>query len=477
MISKDAIKKIKKAYIDLSTNKRINFIGLSILQFNTLITDISGPVIGLAFVKDPSNHTSTGNIYINRKFLEREDFNYANVVHVCLHECLHILYRHVYRTKLEHDDLYRIACEHVIERDLMETSREFSSGKNIIQPYGGKFQYIERLHKELPLCSSDEARRWLESEIKKNNISYTKTPITLESDESDSDSGKSQGDPGKGQVIGESVTIKDEITGEIIQQKHTIDANKLTPDQLNELANQMKTTANQIIKKAGVESGHLREVVEQLLETKLPWDLILEKCIAKNTKYIPSRRTWTNPNKLLLPACGFMPGIKVSPEDGYGDCLIMIDTSGSISERQLKKFNFVIQRCIKYWSSVYVIQHDYDPQMLDDNTYYKIFTKENISEFENFISKEGYRGRGGTSHKSTFEMIEEDFWKNHDRRAKLSIVLSLTDYYSDLSRDFYELIWPTKFPLVFIITEDGFMPSSEEYDKNITFIKMENDDN
>lgn len=476
MISKEAVKKIKKAYIDLSTNKRINFIGLSILQFNTMITELDGYCIGLAFVKDPNNHTSTGNIYINRTYLEKEDFTSANVVHVCLHECLHILYKHVYRNKLAHDDLYRIACEHVIERDLMEIAREFTSGKTIIKPYGDKYQYISRLHEELPNCSSDEARKWLDKEIKSGRISYSKTPITINSSQADSDSGQDQGDPGKDQVIGESITITDKKTKEVIHQQHTIDANKLTPDQLADLANQMKSTANQM-KQAGFESGKLKQIIDELLETKLPWDLLLEKCIAKNTKYIPSRRTWAMPNKLLLPSCGFMPGVKVSPEDGFGDCLILIDTSGSISDTHLKKFNFVIQNCIKYWSTVYVIQHDYDPQKLDDNTYYKVFTKENISEFANFVSNEGYRGRGGTSHKSTFEMIEEDFWKNHDRRNKLSIVLSLTDYYSDLDRDFYELIWPTKFPLVFIITDDGIIPSdANNYDKNITFIRMDSDD-
>lgn len=473
-INKEIIKKIKKAYIYLSTHKSINFIGLSILQFNTLITELNNDgCIGLAFVNDPDNEISTGNIYINKKYIEKENFEYANLIHVCLHECLHILYRHVYRPKLLNDELFRIACEHVIERDLMEISNESPVTSHLIRPYDNKFQYITRLHKELPLCSSSEAREWLKKEIENGNISYSKTPISISSDESLTDNGK-EVQSEKNKIIGESVLIEDKINGEILHHVNNIDVNKLTPDQLSDLAGKIKNISNQISSSIGNESNKLKQIVDKLLEVKLPWDVLLEKSIAKHTVYIPSRRTWVTPNKLYTPY-GLIPGFKQSPEDGYGDCLLMIDTSGSISENNLKTFNFVINKCMKYWSNIYVIQHDYEPQKLKDNSYYKIFNKENISEFNNFINKEGYSGRGGTSHESTFKMIEKDFYHNYKRKNKLSIVLSLTDYYSDLSPIFYNLEWPKKFPLVFIITQEGSMPpKSEIYAKNITFIKMEN---
>lgn len=200
------------------------------------------------------------------------------------------------------------------------------------------------------------------------------------------------------------------------------------------------------MKKKGSISGKMSEYLTKLLEVKIPWTELVEKAIKTNTILEPNNRSWKQLNKFYSPIGITLPGYAMEESnEGIGTLIISVDTSGSISKTILKKFSYVIEQSMKYFKSIKVLVHDVSIHQEKD------FEKDTINQFYDFIKNEGYKGRGGTSHKYVFDKIE-DLW--NDDPDDLSMYMSLTDMYSDVENIYtqYSFI-KNNLPTVFLIID------------------------
>lgn len=85
-------------------------------------------------------------------------------------------------------------------------------------------------------------------------------------------------------------------------------------------------------KTAGKIPGDMERFVGKLNEPKIDWVTALKRFIEN---IIPSDYQWTPPNKRYVSQDLYFPGIK---KENVGEIVVVIDTSGSITERQLVQF-------------------------------------------------------------------------------------------------------------------------------------------
>jgi uncharacterized protein with von Willebrand factor type A (vWA) domain len=225
----------------------------------------------------------------------------------------------------------------------------------------------------------------------------------------------------------------------------------------------------------GYGSSDIYEVIDKILEVKIPWEELVELAIKSNVITKTDDRTWKQLNKYYINLSLTLPG-EYSYEakgDGIGTLIICVDTSGSISPDDLKKFAHIICKSFKYFENVIVITHDFEVKQK------KIFFDEN--EFLNYIMSIGFDGRGGTSHIDVFSTIDEliegnlDIEDHYISLDDISMVISLTDCYSDLEEIINDghgdIKWLDDIPLAIVISEDGTKCEFER--KDIKQIKIE----
>jgi len=181
----------------------------------------------------------------------------------------------------------------------------------------------------------------------------------------------------------------------------------------------------------GLNSGSFIEEILNLYKIRYEWNKILRDSILFSKTGQSNRKTWSEKNIFMRNFK--VPGKKYKREK-RDTLLIFIDTSGSISDEDLKTFCSVINDVRKYFDKIVLVQHDYnikDVQEFDCNR-----------KFETFK----IHGRGGTSHKECFEFIE----KNR-QKYNLSYIVFLTDFESDIE-SFYPTCEDMKYiPHIFIL--------------------------
>ena len=115
---------------------------------------------------------------------------------------------------------------------------------------------------------------------------------------------------------------------------------------------------------------------------------------------------------------------------------------------------------MKNFKKMVLITHDHDVHQT------KIFKKDNIQEFYQFAKTEGFEGRGGTSHGPVFDKIETEYWADNDERDNLSMVISLTDNFSDSHEIYMGYKWiKNEIPLMFVLTRHH-----QKYNYNLSSI-------
>jgi len=207
--------------------------------------------------------------------------------------------------------------------------------------------------------------------------------------------------------------------------------------ELSEKWRQAVWQAIQHCRQRGELPAGLLELIQETYKPKLNWRQLLqvfvEQSFAKIMDYSwipPSKKCyswWHGENGIILP------GIK---RESLGDIVVMIDTSGSISSRELRQF-FGELEAIRdsYPAVVHVIQHDAAVQKYDvydvDEELPRVFKA---------------KGRGGTNHKPAFEFIKE-------RNIRPVCIICLTDSYT---------VWPEERPpapvLVITTPDHGRLP-------------------
>lgn len=430
---------IRRAKLKLFTNN-LFFFGMMANKFAWDVEPLPEQIeVFVRFNLDDPSKLESGAIHVNETYLLKPDYTYNNLVFILCHELLHILNKHGIRKSDRDWDRWNIACDHVIEVFLKKMS-------DLIKPYNNQYNIIPELYNQKSDCTAEYAYDWIMNhpnsvkiqqtgemaiDVLDGNGNYMFTVITNLG--------------GVTSAMDTDENIKAALTDQIVAEARAIFEN---------------------IKSKGDSPGYLVTYLDKILKVEIPWETLVEKAIKTNVIMKPDERTWRCLNKYFVPHKINLPGYAyIEDNEGTGTLIICIDSSGSVSDKNLKKFSSVVENSMKYFKTIKLLVHD---TIIHQR---KEFTKDNIGEFYHFVSKIGYQGRGGTSHRDLFKEIQTEYWEKD--KDELSMVISLTDMASDIESCYKQQEWiKNNLPLVFIITKDGSILNLDNSFGSITQIKI-----
>lgn len=432
MMSKDLIKKAKIRFFRRDSG--LQFFGILSYKFIWSIEDL--PMIEeghIQFDVDNLTKTEDGRIHLNQNYLNEPDYTHHNLIFLICHELLHILKKHGIRKGNRDPLIYNFAADHVIDRELKELK---------LTPYKNKYNIIDELNKLYPKCNTEEAYEWIKK--KQDKFSFSSD----------------------GKVKDNQTGIEYQVNGIPGDPSKMSEKEKnLTIHQVNQMIAEARSI-QQVLEKKGSMPSNLKTYLKELLKVEIPWDKILEKAIKTNYIRRIKDRSWQKLNNYYIPHHLTMPSYSMEDDkENVGTLVIMIDSSGSISKRNLKQFAYIINKFLHYFNKVILLVHDTIIHQIE------VFTQDDLLRFQSFITDIGFHGRGGTSHTKVFKYIEKEIWNDREERDVLSMCMSLTDGYSDIEKQYTNYDWITNNTPLMFITPNKWDFNINGY-KNIQFIQI-----
>ena len=168
------------------------------------------------------------------------------------------------------------------------------------------------------------------------------------------------------------------------------DPNSPTPQQQQQEWKITLTGAAAVAKAQGKLPSGLDRMIQVILQPKLPWREILSRFITENAR---NDYSWTQPNKRYLYSGLYLPALNVPT---LGTIAVIIDTSGSISQKELDTFASELQSILSIYPGteikvIYVDTKVAHTEIMD------------IYDFQLHA-----RGGGGTDFRPGFEYIDQE---------------------------------------------------------------------
>ncbi|MCK4694951.1 MAG: hypothetical protein KAT74_04270, partial [Candidatus Cloacimonetes bacterium] len=183
-----------------------------------------------------------------------------------------------------------------------------------------------------------------------------------------------------------------------------------------------------VAKAQGKLPAGLERMIQEALQPKLPWREILARFITENAR---NDYTWKQPNKRYLYADMYLPSLNTPT---LGSIVIIVDTSGSISQKELDIFASELHSILSTYPGTEIKVIYVDAKVAGVGTL-------NIYDF-----KLQAKGGGGTDFKPGFEYIEKE-------GLMPACVIYFTDGYCDSFPD------SPDYPVLWILTgKAGFTP-------------------
>ncbi len=150
-------------------------------------------------------------------------------------------------------------------------------------------------------------------------------------------------------------------------------------------------TRSEMAGEAGTIPGEVLRLIDELLNPKLPWEVLLDNFL---TEKIKADYTWKKPNKRFMPDM-IMPSLF---SEGLGHLTIAIDTSGSLSKKALTKILSEI---------VYIHQTMKPKQLTIIDCDYVIHHTHKVTDVDVIMELE-FSGNGGTSFDPVFDQLKDN---------------------------------------------------------------------
>jgi len=310
---------IRKAKLKLFT-KELIFFGICSNKFTWEVEEFDPNIEGyVKFEEKNLSKLEFGAIFINKHFLSKPDYTYNNLIFVICHELLHILNKHGVRRGDRIWNVWNVACDHSIEVLLRKMYA-------IIRPYNNKYNIIEDLEYFKPNCSAEFAYDWILKNQSKIRIDPVQDMTIRVND-------------GSGQHLFNVSAIMGGISNK---------TSELDDHAKNVLVNQIVAESRAVfenIKSHGHLPSYLSTYLQNVLKVEIPWEVLVEKAIKTNITMKPDDRSWRNLNKFFIAHKLNLPGYSlIQEEEGTGTLIITVDSSGSISDKNLKQFSNIIEK-------------------------------------------------------------------------------------------------------------------------------------
>lgn len=354
--------------------------------------------------------------YYNEKFCEKLSF--GKFMFIILHEIAHIALMHPARLSSRDKDLWNIACDLYVNKLLAD---EFFTTS--LKPLNGNIEF--------PLES----------------LYFDKIDIERDAVDTIYDELKSQGDKnGYFDVTSDKKEFEFVITrcGEQykinINRQFSGDLIASGKSEMEDMADSRRVLTTAKVQaelgggRAGSEAGYLERICAKLLESKLDWRKLIRKYLIA---YQQGDLSYSKPDKRMYWQEAIYPGPVPSRAGKVKDVKICIDTSGSISDKDLQEFLGHIKKLVR--------QFKVEAELIYWDA--EVESAGNLTSI-NDIKRVAIKGGGGTDPSCVFKYFD-------DKRARPILTVMLTDGYI-MDSGLNEKGWPKKYKdTIWIISKDG----------------------
>jgi predicted metal-dependent peptidase len=317
----------------------------------------------------PTAATDGRNFYYNTEFIQK--LPPKQLEFLVGHEVLHAVYDHMGRRVDRKPKIFNIACDYAVNADLID------------QRVGDRITVVPMLF--------ETKYRGMSAEAIYDDLMQNVKEVTLDQladmllDEHLDGNGEGDGDndkDGKGRPKlseEEKAAIRDEIREAVLNAAQQAGAGNIP---------------------AGV-----KRMIKDLTEPVINWRELLQQQIESMIK---SDFTWMKPSRRGWHMDAVMPGMKPGEQI---DVCIAIDTSGSISERDIKDFMTEIKGIMEAYDEYKIHVWCFDTEVYNP----QIFTSDNLDD----IAAYEPQGGGGTDF-----MVNYEFMKEHNIEPKKFIMFT-----------------------------------------------------
>jgi len=391
-------------------NFEINIIGEEIFEGHDIPEEdlkvIKQPLTARTYILNKKPHIDIFEWFIKENTVEELEY-------VLLHEILHILDGDIHRLGEKNAIVFNLAGDHVINTTLNKAVHKREIPLSIPKSV---FAIKELEKKDL---TKEEVYAYLMNNSKEEQILFEGGGVTVLTVD----------------VNGRQINIATDIQYSEGEHKN----------EDREISETLKAEARavQTMNGKGDTSGSLYKLITKIIQIKIPWTDIVMNAIATKVVPSPDNRSWRSIYKKLYAHQIYLPGQDYETKPGF--LIILVDTSGSISDTDLRKFGGLIYQSASYFDLIRIIKHDV--RVHDD-------VSVKASEFATTDVMYKYKGRGGTSHKYAFDVVEKAY-QNSD---EISMVLALTDFDSDVEEIWKNYKWHKEIPIKFILNKIRNVP-------------------
>jgi predicted metal-dependent peptidase len=294
----------------------------------------------------PAMYTTGEKIGWNREFIDR--LTLEEVKGVLVHEAQHVLCLHPFREGTREHMVANMAMDYAINPLI---KRDFTLPKGCLDDYRFSNMEFEAIYKLLE--------------------------------------GKGEGD---GDKEGDGSGDGGWNVGEVREPKGK-DGSVLSPGEIKQLESETKVAIQQAYQQAksiGKLPGNIERYIKEILNPIVNWKEALHEFA---TTLARNDYTWTKPNRRFIHAGLYLPTLE-NPE--LGDLVIVIDTSGSISVRDLSEINAEVIEIARCFSVTITV----------------IYCDSEVNEVEVFQPGEEVvlkmKGGGGTNFNPAFARVEKE---------------------------------------------------------------------
>ena len=209
----------------------------------------------------------------------------------------------------------------------------------------------------------------------------------------------------------------------------------------------------QYCKQRGTQAGHMMGMLGELLEPKVDWKSILRNLIVTG---IGDETSWRKPKRSAICRGIYLP----TTYSEEVKAVVAIDTSGSISDKDLQTFVTEVANILSTYPKV-----DLDVLVCDCDLKAYQYSERDLDT----VKDVPLHGRGGTSHEPVVEWILKE-------RPDAKLLIAFTDGISDIQQTFPRL--PGSCRKVIALSERyrGIEQEMERYGETLIINKDDKDD-
>lgn len=327
----------------------------------------------------------------------------AELAGIIAHEVMHCALLHPYRRGHRDQKLWNQACDYAINSEVLGSGLKLPADVLIDPQFDGLS--AEVIYSKLKAAEQNQP----EPEGEENEEEKDQPADDADQEQDGPSTGEVEDAPadGNGEGDGEG---EGEGTGEASPEPMSESDWKIAAEQANDVA-----------RGAGKLPGGVAEQVKAARKIAADWRSILREFVEHT---IPNDYSWMHPNRRHIAQGLYLPGVS---KENLGHIAVAVDTSGSISSRQLATFaaelNAIVNECRA--ELVTVLYADTQVQRTQE-----------FSEGEEIVLDA--IGRGGTAFGPTFEAVAK--W---EQPPVAMLYFTDLDSYDQPAAPDYPVLWVT----------------------------------